>query len=264
MRKLTRLAIIGGASTLALALSHRRLPPSRHDWTSRCRTASTPPAPVRIHTSVGRRTRRPPVWSSTRRSASARTAGLRARSSARPMRESGPATSAAPSFPVPGDIEVRAPTGTALVSGVAVPLAQLARPARARRRTPPTGCSSSRQPATRSSWRRSSTSRPARSRRWGRRRSRSACLRTTSRPARPGRSPLGIKLVDAVLTFNRGIFTNPSSAGVYLWTSIWTPYNPGVGTPNAAGTVSAISATALPITLSLKGTYREGDEVGDA
>jgi hypothetical protein len=42
---------------------------------------------------------------------------------------------------------------------------------------------------------------------------------------------------------------------VYLWASIWTPYNPGVGTANVPGTVSAISATPLPIVATLKGTY---------
>ncbi len=49
-------------------------------------------------------------------------------------------------------------------------------------------------------------------------------------PGTPGRAPFGIKLVDTVLTFNRGVYTNPTTAGPYLWTSIWTPYNPGVGT----------------------------------
>ncbi len=82
------------------------------------------------------------------------------------------------------------------------------------------------------------------------------CLPPDDIPAgTPGRSPLGIKLVDSVLTFNRGVFTNPSTAGLYLWSSIWTPYNPGLGTANAVGTVSAISATALPILATLTGTY---------
>ena len=71
----------------------------------------------------------------------------------------------------------------------------------------------------------------------------------------PGRSPLGIKLVDARLTLNAGVYTNPSTAGLYLWTSIWTPFNPGVGTVNVAGTVTAVSATPLPVTLTLKGAF---------
>jgi hypothetical protein len=60
-----------------------------------------------------------------------------------------------------------------------------------------------------------------------------------------------------VLTFNAGVYTNPSTAGQYLWTSIWTPYNPGLGTANVAGTVSAVSATPLPVALTLRGTYRK-------
>jgi hypothetical protein len=74
-------------------------------------------------------------------------------------------------------------------------------------------------------------------------------------PGTPGRSPLGIKLVDAVLAFNPGTYTNPTTAGAYMWASIWTPYNPGVGTANVAGTVSAISVNPLPVTLSLTGKY---------
>ena len=41
----------------------------------------------------------------------------------------------------------------------------------------------------------------------------------------------------------------------YIWSSIWTPYNPGVGTANAAGTVTAVSLTPLPIALTLKGSF---------
>ena len=87
------------------------------------------------------------------------------------------------------------------------------------------------------------------------------CLPPDDVPAgTPGRSPLGIKLVDAVLTFNRGVFTNPSTGGLYLWASIWTPYNPGLGTANAAGTVSAVSATPLPIVATLKGKYTKASK----
>jgi hypothetical protein len=159
--------------------------------------------------------------------------------------------------PVPGTIEVRPADGTALVNGVPVPLAQLA--------TQCTGTATHTAfwvfrltaagnalelaaffDVTAGAEQALGTSKIT------------FCLPPDDVPAgTPGRSPLGIKLVDAVLLFNRGVYTNPSSQGVYLWSSIWTPYNPGVGTANAAGTVTAISATALPIALTLRGTYRK-------
>ena len=162
---------------------------------------------------------------------------------------------------MPGDIEVRAPTGTALVSGV--PFARAAAKSCTGTTTHTaywvfklTAAGNALELAaffdlTAGAEQALGTSKIT------------FCLPPDDVPAgTSGRSPLGIKLVDAVLTFNRGVFTNPSSAGVYLWASIWTPYNPGVGTPNAAGTVSAISATPLPITLSAEGDVSQGDEVG--
>ena len=162
--------------------------------------------------------------------------------------------------PVPGEIEVRAPTGTALVSGVPIPLAQLA-----------IGCTGTTThtaywvfkltaagnalelaaffDTTAGAEQALGTSKIT------------FCLPPDDVPAgTPGRSPLGIKLVDAVLTFNRGVFTNPSTGGLYLWASIWTPYNPGLGTANAAGTVSAVSATPLPIVATLKGKYTKASK----
>jgi hypothetical protein len=70
----------------------------------------------------------------------------------------------------------------------------------------------------------------------------------------PGRSPLGIKLVDAKLTFP-STFTNAATRGAYLWSSIWTPYTPALGTANVAGAVSALSMNFLPVALSLSGKY---------
>jgi hypothetical protein len=70
----------------------------------------------------------------------------------------------------------------------------------------------------------------------------------------PNRAPLGIKLVDAVLNFNK-VFTNGRTAGVYNWTSIWTPYTPGTGAFNAAGTVTALGLNGLPVRSTLKGRY---------
>ena len=73
-------------------------------------------------------------------------------------------------------------------------------------------------------------------------------------PGTPGRAPLGIKLIDASMTF-KSVFQNPSTAGQYTWMSFWTPYNAGLGTANAAGTVSAIGINGLPVMATLKGAY---------
>ena len=255
MRKLTRLAIIGGATTLALALSA----PALAAFTPRL-DVSVPnglnaAAPVKIHAAVGptdESTARLVIYSAVRFAVNGGTpvsviGTVDARVRAGDL---GGAI-----VPVPGEIEVRAPTGTALVSGVAVPLAQLAMTC--------TGTTTHTAywvfklsaagnalelaaffDVTAGAEQALGTSKIT------------ICLPPDDVPAgTPGRSPLGIKLIDAVLTFNRGVFTNPGTGGVYLWTSIWTPYNPGVGTPNAAGTVSAISVTPLPILATLKGTY---------
>ena len=56
----------------------------------------------------------------------------------------------------------------------------------------------------------------------------------------PGRAVFGAKLYSATLTVN-GVF---SAVPVGAWISFWTPYNPGVGTVDAAGTVAAPAAVA--------------------
>ena len=50
----------------------------------------------------------------------------------------------------------------------------------------------------------------------------------------PGRSPNGARLLDATFTVDN-VFTVP--AGQSVWKTITTPYAPGVGAPNVAGTV---------------------------
>lgn len=67
----------------------------------------------------------------------------------------------------------------------------------------------------------------------------------------PGRAMFGAKLYSAELTIN-GVFSAVAGA----WVSFWTPYNPGVGTANAAGTVVA-PAAVLPGALSV-GAKRAG------
>ena len=255
MRTLTRLAIIGGASTLALALAA----PALAAFTPRL-DVSVPnglnaSGQVKIHTAVGATddtTARLVIYSPVRFTVNGGAVGSVIGTADARVR-AGDLGGAI--VPVPGEIEVRAPTGTALVSGVPVPLAQLA--------TTCTGTTTHTAywvfkltaagnalelaaffDLTTGAEQALGTSKIT------------FCLPPDDVPAgTPGRSPLGIKLVDSVLTFNRGVFTNPGTAGVYLWTSIWTPYNPGVGTANAAGTVSAISVTPLPILATLKGKY---------
>jgi hypothetical protein len=67
----------------------------------------------------------------------------------------------------------------------------------------------------------------------------------------PGRSPFGTQLLDAKFTV-KNVFTAPSSAGVVRWETLFTPYNPGQGTPNAAGTFEARSLVGIPDAVSVK------------
>jgi hypothetical protein len=255
MRKLTRLAIIGGASALAFAIAA----PAFAAYTPRL-DVSVPnglgaSGRVKVHFAVGPTddtTARLVAYSPANFVVNGGSAGLiigtvEAHVRARDL--------GGADVPVPGEIDVRAPTGTALVGGVQVPLSQLA--LQCTGTTTHTAYWVFRLTAagnalelaaffdvTTGAEQALGTSKIT------------FCLPPDDVPAgTPGRSPLGIKLVDAVLTFNPGIYTNPSTAGPYLWTSIWTPYNPGIGTANVAGTVSAVSATPLPVALTLKGTY---------
>ena len=70
----------------------------------------------------------------------------------------------------------------------------------------------------------------------------------------PRRATFGAKLFDAVVTLPK-VFSNPTVTETPIWSSFSTPYIPGTGTANPAGTVESRSATAVPATISLKGTY---------
>jgi hypothetical protein len=74
------------------------------------------------------------------------------------------------------------------------------------------------------------------------------CLAPADVPSgTPGRSPFGAQLLEAVFTVD-GVFTAP--AGSATWKAITTPYAPGTGAPNIAGTVetrSFVSAGAVSI-----------------
>jgi len=82
------------------------------------------------------------------------------------------------------------------------------------------------------------------------------CLPPPDVPAgTPGRAVFGAKLLSA--TFTSSAVTQPTSTGDYHWTSLWTPYNPGKGTPNAAGTVEAQSVRHIPTQIQLTVTKKK-------
>jgi len=70
----------------------------------------------------------------------------------------------------------------------------------------------------------------------------------------PGRAAFGAQLVDAQLALNN-VFTSRVAAGTTLWDALFTPYNPGVGTINRAGTWEARAFVPLPVVLSIKVSY---------
>lgn len=71
----------------------------------------------------------------------------------------------------------------------------------------------------------------------------------------PGRATFGAKLLSA--TFASSAVTQPPAAGDYRWTSLFTPYNPGKGTPNTTGTVEAQALQHLPALAKLAVTKKK-------
>ncbi len=71
------------------------------------------------------------------------------------------------------------------------------------------------------------------------------CLPPPDVPAgTPGRATFGAKLLSA--QFDASAITQPVATGDYRWTSLWTPYTPAKGTPNAAATVETQAIRHLP------------------
>src|SRR5947207_12059264 len=82
------------------------------------------------------------------------------------------------------------------------------------------------------------------------------CFRDPTLPrSDPRRSPNGLKFIDATFSA-KGVFTNSSKAGNQLWRSLFTPYTPGTGTPNAAGTREAQRVVPMPYSVSIKRVRR--------
>jgi hypothetical protein len=73
-------------------------------------------------------------------------------------------------------------------------------------------------------------------------------------PSNPARATFGAKLLSATFTTNALV---PSGAGPFHWTSLWTPYTPGAGTPNAAGSIEAQSIVKPAATASIKVTKKK-------
>jgi hypothetical protein len=71
----------------------------------------------------------------------------------------------------------------------------------------------------------------------------------------PGRAFQGAQLLFAKLTLN-GIFTTPTGGGLIKWEGLFTPYNPGRGTPNRVGTFETRAFVPLPIILGLQVKYK--------
>jgi hypothetical protein len=67
----------------------------------------------------------------------------------------------------------------------------------------------------------------------------------------PGRAFQGAQLLDAVLTLTN-VFTTPTGGGLVKWESLFTPYSPGKGTPNKAGTFEARAFVPLPLILGIQ------------
>jgi hypothetical protein len=72
----------------------------------------------------------------------------------------------------------------------------------------------------------------------------------------PARAAQGAQLLEATFTVS-GIFTTPTAGGLLKWDTLFTPYNPGKGTPNTAGTFEARAFVPLPIILNLQASYKK-------
>ena len=70
----------------------------------------------------------------------------------------------------------------------------------------------------------------------------------------PGRAVFGAKLLSA--TFTSSAITVPAAAAEYRWTSLWTPYTPGKGTPNPAGSVETQGLQRVPATVTTSVTRK--------
>jgi hypothetical protein len=80
------------------------------------------------------------------------------------------------------------------------------------------------------------------------------CFPSPYVPEAQGGAPFGAKFVEADIDFTSA-FTNPSSASVYVWRSLLTPYTAGTATPDAAGTYELRSVAFIPVTFRVKARF---------
>jgi hypothetical protein len=86
----------------------------------------------------------------------------------------------------------------------------------------------------------------------------SVCLPPPDVPVgTPGRAFQGAQLLDAKLKLNK-VFTSPTGGDFVKtnWEALFTPYNPGIGTVNRAGTFETRAFVPLPIILGLQVKYK--------
>ena len=74
-------------------------------------------------------------------------------------------------------------------------------------------------------------------------------------PGTPGRAQFGAKLLTA--SFGASAITEPTASGDFRWTSLFTPYTPTKGTPNAAGTVETQALQHIPTQIKLNVTKKK-------
>lgn len=82
------------------------------------------------------------------------------------------------------------------------------------------------------------------------------CLPSPDVPQAQGGATFGAKLIFAQFSV-KGLFTNPSARGANTFRGLFTPYVPGGGTVNAAGTVEARSTNRLPAQLAMSAVVNQ-------
>lgn len=82
----------------------------------------------------------------------------------------------------------------------------------------------------------------------------SVCLPPWDIPESLGGAAQGAQVLDVRFTVN-GIFTTPNVGGLLRWDALFTPYTPGTGKANPAGTFEARGFVPMPVTLALRPTF---------
>ncbi len=71
-------------------------------------------------------------------------------------------------------------------------------------------------------------------------------------PGTPGRATFGVRVTDVRFTVSNIFSTAAGTSGELRWTAVFTPYTPGVGRPNAAGSVQAQAIVRSNAALTLR------------